>query len=246
MISFFKWVITAVIVLLSLRVLGQYYDYDTTDSLKVIKLRYQTLDSNTLKRKLGWNELYNPTWLNIRGDTSFQLAYRTDNKNLWTMVSLPSFDHELFRYWQVHVSDFDWINIDRKGKPEVVLRGDCKVGWNYAVKWLKVISIEKMPVQIFSIFYGCNDRHDETVSLNDGSPEDSLGVKAHIMIDTTLFERDVDVSENGIVISGEFYEPDDKFLPEQEEGSLPGCCCRLTKIPGDRYVLRHGRIQKEK
>jgi hypothetical protein len=242
MINFFKWVIAVAIVLLSLRAFGQDYFYDTNDSLKLIKLRYQMLDSNALKRKIGLSHLYGIKWANVHSDTSFQFAYRTDDKNLWTMISLPSF-HFNFNIWgDVEVSSLKWINIDRKGNPELVVWGYCNLNVIYKVKWLKIISIDKVPAQIFSIFYGLDRHYHESFYVDDSTGATREIV--HVNSDSTWYEAGIDVSEEGITINGDLSELDYKSLREQENDMLPDSC-RLTKIPSGRYVLRRGRIKRE-
>jgi hypothetical protein len=228
-IIYVKGIITTVTLLLSISVFGQFdNEYDTTDSLKTVPLDYEVIDSTAVRHLLKYTENIRRNWFNIL-EPKRKLIYYTNNKNQWTLVSLP-FESA---YWSV--SDLEEINIDRKGKPEIILKGYYQVDYQISVLWLKILKIDSAPTQVFNIFYGCQQTYSETIRLTDSIEGDMIvHPPAH---EELLYMRDISISENGIIISPDPLEDGGEPLPD---------VCRLTKIPSGKYILKDGRIQKRK
>ncbi|MFK7907451.1 MAG: hypothetical protein AB8B69_20110 [Chitinophagales bacterium] len=191
-------------------------DYNFADSLSVIELEYEVLDSNVIVNK---NLLINHGYCNLVTyyDKGVKLAYYRATTNDWISIALP---------FSERTSDFELIDFDKNQQPEIIVRGEILLygtGGGIGRKGMLIFNTDGVPKKIFEIYYGCweesfGDRNNngQGYYYND-------------------FERDIKILNTSIIISSF----DKKKLPYYE------CEDELTKIPNGAYIMQEGEFCSE-
>ena len=128
-------------------VFGQNEEFLQADSLAIIQLKFNTLDSNGIKAM-------KPVKCPIKSIVFFgsqdgiNIGYYTSDSNKWTTFLSP------FTRFPFEV---DTINLDRKGYYEIVTRGDIAEygsGGGTNISSMVIINIDSIPTQLFEVNYG--------------------------------------------------------------------------------------------
>ena len=204
-------------------IFDEYYQENEVapDSLTVIKLEYEILDSATITmfggplRNIHFPNIVSYEIMSYESGREIKLAYYTVDKNKWTAVSLP---------FNRTTNNFNLVNLDNKGQPELIVKGVVEQygsGGGTGIRGMVILNIDSIPTQIFKIHYGCwiesfGDRH------NNG---EGRFFKEH--------EREIKITDNSIIIGS----LDKKQYPFYE--------CRLTEIPSGTYIMEAGQIRKK-
>jgi hypothetical protein len=178
------------------------------DSLEVIELACDTLSSEIIKAKHIVNNPHYPDVVTYNSDDGIYLSYYLPGKNQWLSILTP-FNNETI--------DIQIINLDGKGKPEIVIKGAIANygGHGGATDYLMMIlNIDTTPKQIFNIIYG-------------GSIE-TFGDATHKTILET-YKRNIKISSQGIYIS------------PLSKKSITG---NETNIRSGKYIMKNGMIVK--
>jgi len=186
------------------------------DSLAVIKLEYEILDSNSLKAK---DPLINTRKRNVvtyYSDEGIRLAYYIKDPDKWISVLLP---------YDERTNNFNFINLDKKGQPELIVKGDIRnygTGCGTGLNWMIILNIDSIPTQIFKINFGCWDE-----CFGDRNNEGEGGFY-------NSYERNILLSKKGILIS-----PISEKIDDVNH-------CELTEIPAGLYIMKDGKIELKK
>lgn len=217
-------------------------DDESLDGLRVLKLQYEVLDSIEMIVKYG--SVIGPyrQYVTEFEREGFRLIYHTNNANKHTSLLLP--DSNLFpasKSKYPSVQSLEYINIDHKGKPEVILRGNDQYSWRddeinfgmgaiIGLQWLMIINVDSIPTQLLRINYGCYYRCGDM----DEDRARGRGAFAH------YYEREIKISanDNEIVISP-IDTSEYPFGPFEENEPL-------TKLPPGTYQLEEGKIKLKK
>jgi len=194
--------------------------FDDTNPFEVRQLDFTVLDSNQIKIKV--NDIQNKSIVCYRDSLGFiRIAYSLKNKNKWISFITPFYD--LASYYEL-------INIDNKGKPEIVVKGTIIYeGWPYGERHNDAILIYKLnssPNQIFKLFYLCNE-------FNVGSRVDGEGAYNY----TT--ERKV-IIENGSLIIEEYISETENDVSEGMDE------CHFTEVKSGIYKLKSDGFVRNK
>ena len=211
-----KTIIALLILAWTTAAYGQHKNRGVADSLEALKMEYETLDFAAIK---AHNPLINVHFRNVvtyqDKAGKIRLAYYTTDKNKWISVSMP---------FSERTNDFNLVNIDGKGQPELIVRGEYRKygsGGGTGEKQMLILNIDGDPVQIFNVFYGCWEE-----SFGDRENNGAGGYY-------NKYERAIAVSEKGILIS------------PLEKRKYPESGCDLTEIPAGNYVYENGQIKKK-
>ncbi|MDR0800941.1 hypothetical protein [Fluviicola sp.] len=205
----------SVILLLALTtvVYGQDSDFDMPDSLAVVKLEYETLDSAAITALLPLTNIHFPNIVCYPSEDGIKIAYYTVDRNKWTAFLLP------FSQW---TNDFNLVNLDQKGQPELVVKGviaDYGSHGGSGLELMFIINIDSIPTQIFKVSYGCWEEMFGDINTNGW-------IKG--------YDRKIRITDNSIIIGS----LDKKYQPFH--------WCGLTEIPGGTYMMDAGQIKKVK
>jgi hypothetical protein len=181
---------------------------ENADSLEIIELACDTLSSTVLKTKhIAANPRY-PGVVTYNSDDGVYLSYYVSDKNQWLSILTP---------FTSETSDVQIINLDGKGKPEIIVMGEIASygGHGGTTDFLMmVLNIDNAPKQIFKIIYG-------------GSIEIFGDVKHKTILET--YKRSVRISSQGIYIS------------PLSKKSITG---NETNIKSGKYIMQNGVIVK--
>lgn len=196
-------------------VYGQNSELETPDSLSAIKLDFEILDSNAINRKQPLRNILFPNIVTYHSEDGVKLAYYTTDNNKWTSFFLPFSDL---------TNDFDLVNLDRSGQPELIVIGEDKnygSGGGTGVTGIVILNVDSIPIQIFKVYYSC---FEESFGDRQNYGEGNYFKK---------YERYLRIKANGIII-----------LP-LEKDKYPFSECNLTEIPPGIYVMDNGKIIKK-
>ena len=211
-----KTITTILILALTTVVYGQDNDSNMPDSLMTVKLEYEILDSISIKATNPLINIHFPNIVSYYSKDGINLAYYTTNKNQWTSVLLP---------FSERTNDFNLVNLDKKGQPELIVRGDILTygsGGGTGIKGMLILNIDSVPTQVFKIYYSCWEE-----SFGDKTKN---GEGAY----TKLYERKIKITGSSIIVA-----PLDKK-------QFPFDSCGLTEIPSGTYIMDNGKIRKKK
>ncbi len=183
---------------------------ETPDSLASIILDFEELSFKQInsKKLLKNEDIPNVLTYEEKGD--IKIAYYTTDRNKWNAVTIP---------FTMQPTDFRLINIDQLGSSELVVKGrisEYGTGGGIEYLFMTVLSLGKVPKQIFKIIYGYEDEYFGN-KKNGGSCS-----YLHTFI------RKVVVTNQGISISP---------IPTRAEGII-------TLIPSGFYRLRNEKFVK--
>ncbi len=159
---------------------GQDNNFYMPDSLAVVKLSYETLDSNAINTAQPWINMHLRTIVCLNTDEGVKLAYYTTDKNRWRAFLLP------FSRW---TNNFDTCNLDKIGQPEIVIKGviaEYGSRGGTVIAGMVIINIDSIPTQIFNVLYGCLQESFGDMTQNG---------------ETTSFQRTINIENRAIVIS---------------------------------------------
>jgi len=205
-----KFVIIFILVLTN-TLFGQEINKADSNSLATVKLKYQILDSNTVK--LIAFQLTNSKYTNIlsyKSKGQVRLAYFTTDKDRWTSIALP-FSEE--------TNDFSFINLGSKESSALVVKGMVTKSEKRGrsehrshTYVMLIININSAPIQIFKVNYGC----DETEIPYDGANKNNYNYNK--------YERKIEVTDKELILSS----PDKKAYSFEN--------CNITEIPDGTYT----------
>jgi hypothetical protein len=184
------------------------------DSLAVIELEFETLTAADIKSK---SPVVNTNLHNVvtyQTEDGSILSYYIADKNKWISVVLP---------FGLNISDVKFINLDKKGSPELIIKGglyEYGTGGGMQELVMIILTINNIPKQIFKVSYGYVDE-----SFGDKSKDGEGGYYR-------VYERKISVTEHGVIIL-----PNIKRMPS---------FVRLTKIPSGTYAMKNGLLRKIK
>jgi hypothetical protein len=217
-----KTVISILLIFLTTTISGR-TNNSIPDSLKVIKLPYTILDSSAIEGITGPSYV-NGYCVHSCKDYAYFLhgggiTYRTSDRNRWTSIYFPTLIDSFFSIDNA-VTDVKFINLDKKGQPEIIIYGDIarwipQIDDSLAMKRNKVmliINIDSVPTLLFNVYYGWTD-------------ETKTSYKQ--------YERKIEIKGNVIIIS------------KQESNPCPFTKCKLTQIPSGSYIMKSGQIIKK-
>jgi hypothetical protein len=212
-----KTLTTIVILTLTTVVYGQDNYQVEPDSLSIVKLEFEILDSAAIKMTNPLVNIHFPNIISYHSQEGIKLAYYTTDKNRWTSFLLP---------FSEQTNDFDLVNLDKKGHSELIVKGDVLTygsGGGTGIKGMLIINIDSIPTQIFKIYYSCWEE-----SFGD---KNNNGAGAYI----NSYTRQIKITETTIIIA----PLDKKKYPAETD-------CSLTNIPNGIYIMDSGRIRKKK
>jgi len=210
-----KSILTILLLTLISAVYGQDNDFDVPESLATVRLEYEILDSIAITMLDNTSRnIHFPNIVSYESEGEIKLAYFTVDKNEWTSVLLP---------FNRTTNNFNLINLDKKGQPELIVKGEIVEygsGGGTGIQVMLIINIDSIPIQIFKIYYGCwkesfGDRH-------------SNGKGRYLK----KYEREIKITDNSIIIDS----LDKTNYPFEE--------CGLTEIPSGIYIMEAGQIRK--
>lgn len=197
-------------------VYGQEPEPNKPDSLTPIKLEYKLADSAEVWERAPLINIHFPYLVSYSNANGTILAYSNNNGKQWVCFPLP---------FTEPTNNFRLINLDGKGKPELIVTGEVLnygSGGGSGLTGMVIINVDSVPTQLFKVFYGCR-----VESFGDRNQD---GAGAY----TLVCERHITIPNRKIIV-GAMPKPSKELM---EEGD-----CYLTALPKGTYVMKKGRIQ---
>lgn len=203
---------------LSAQVLHPVGELPVPDSLAVVPLAYQVLDSQQVAALISeYMDINNLMSFNYSKGGLHYFAFRRGNINNWLSFEVPYED-------DCNISDVDRANLGTKGEEQWIIKGECRNyggGGGTGTKWLIMVNIDTVPKRVLKIIYGCFEE-----SFGDRQNEG----EGRYYIENA---RRVAVIEDAIAIG----------IIDREDPAFDNC--ELTNLPSGFYTLQSGRMVKE-
>lgn len=203
--------------------------YDDANPWEIRPINYRKLDTIQIK-KLVNDAAINSNFKNVicyqdtDGDYTVRIAYQLEDKKHWISFPTPFRDR---------TNDFQLINIDEKGRPELVVKSDIAFErWPSGERRkdaFMVYSLDSTPSQLFKLIYSCSEFSVGDLERN-GAGRYNFGR-----------ERKITVEEGGLTIGKlEFGS-----LNEKEQEIFINWFY-FTRIDPGKYMLVNGKFIKQR
>lgn len=203
-------------------------NHGNEDPFERRNLNFTILDSNQIKKRVPGTRIQKKNLVlytdSAQADT-LRLAFALKNKNRWMSFATP-----------FHPNAIPWdsklINIDNKGRPEIVVRGTVVYeGWprgEFHNSALLIYQVDTVPRQIFKLYYACTE-------FNVGGPPENEGAYNYKV------EQKVEIKNGQLIIK----KLSTAALSQEEKewyGQMENC--HISQIKEGTYVLVNGKFMR--